>query len=157
MTPSATRLHLMVLAVTLLLASPAIAKPVAPPAWPDDPAATVTYSHNDGSQTWEVRHPDGRRTEYRSWPGGARRWQFEYDAAGKEDGTCTRWGKLGFVFVDEHWEHGVRVGVWYYNNDDGTPNGRFFFEDGREVNHETYFKHEDRWIPFNGPKAFPTP
>lgn len=151
------RLPLLALSTVLLAASPsALAK--APPSWPDDPAATVVSSHPDGTpKTLEVRHPGGSRTEYRTWPGGARRWEFHYDADRKEHGTCTRWYPAGPVFVEEHWEHGVRVGTWYYDNDDGTRNGRFTFENGREASHETWFRHENRWIPFEGPKAFPTP
>ena len=149
------RMRCLVLAVIVALPAAAMA---ASPAWPDVPDAVVVSRHPDGTpRTSQVRHPDGSRTEYETWPGGTRRLHFEYDAAGKEDGTCTRWHPTGAVFVEEHWEHGVRVGTWYYNSDDGRPNARFTFEKGREVSHETWFNHEKRWIPFEGPKSFPTP
>jgi hypothetical protein len=148
----ASRMAFLVLFV-LMAASPALASL---PSWPDASGATIVGRHPDGTpKTLEIRHPDGRRTEFRTWPDGSRRWQFEYDPDRKEDGTCTRWHPSGAVFVEEHWQHGKRIGTWYFNNDDGSPNGRFIFENGREVAHDTWFGPEQRWIPFSGPKAFP--
>jgi antitoxin component YwqK of YwqJK toxin-antitoxin module len=100
-------------------------------------------------KTTQVRNPDGTRLEHRYWENGIRRWEFRYDAKGKQHGTCQRWHPNGRLFVEERWDHGKKTGAWVYYSEDGRQSARFTWEDDREVAHEVWSAPEKRWVPFD--------
>lgn len=126
------------LVLALLVPGPLAAK--------DVKSEKVLNEWPDGSpKTVDVRYVDGTRKQTQYRQDGSRKWEYRHDARGRKHPTVTRWKENGQVFVVERYDHGQKVGIWVYHDDEGKAVSRLHFKDGQQVRHETWNSITGDW------------